>query len=104
MQAHDKGREMFLANLKRDHEIELEKPPTWQAIQNRVIQVLLRHRAYRNKQNKTTGGGEDDGDDTPMETASDRVERLSQEAFYDQALELYLQHQEDKKRKAVCCE
>ena len=100
METYESGRKMFVDNLESKLAIKLTKPPTWQAIQNRVIKVLLQHRAYRNKQKKTTGGGDDDGHDDQLETASSRSQRLALESLYDDVLELYLCHQEDKKKKA----
>ena len=70
METYMEGRDMFVENLDSQLGIKLAKKRTWQSIQNRVVKVLLDHRAYRNKQKKITGGGEDDDD--RLETSAGR--------------------------------
>ena len=97
MRTYKDGIYMFVSSLKRSFLINLSKDPSWQTIQNRVVRVLLKHRAFRNKQRSITGDGERAG---ATETESARRERLDQETLYDDALALYTQHQEFKKKRA----
>lgn len=107
MGKYNEGVAFFCAGLQAKFLVKLKKKPTWQTIQNRVIKVLLAHRAYRNKQRNKTGDGERTGvcnhlsviriapnntilfthvTDEVAETQSDRDSRMEREALYDQVL------------------
>lgn len=61
--------------------------------------MLLQHRTYRNNKKKDNSRGAGDDDDDQLETVSARTQRLALESLYDDVLELYLGHQEDRKKK-----